>query len=116
MNVIVSSEPEGAVILHKGYDSISPAPGSLAKWHCEICGSQASIRRDVYGPTSWAESMAQRGQLHDSFKCPNVSKVWHDKAYKLLREIEATESQRLTRLIAADLSHLLRQHSEEISN
>ena len=44
---------------------------------------------------------------HDQFTCPNYEEDWHNKAYKLLKELEETESKRLSELIRQDLDEIL---------
>lgn len=111
MNENDNYEARKTRVLHAGYERITPAPGKIDRWHCQICGSKADVRRHVNGPTGYAESMAKRGHLHDIFTCPNAGKGWHTSALKLLREMESTESRRLSRLIALDLQSLLDQNS-----
>ena len=67
--------------------------------HCRVCGAKCEVSRDIEGAVSMATSMAGIKVKHDQFSCPNYDKDWHYKAYKLLKELEETESKRVSEVI-----------------
>ena len=115
MNEIENNLQNKPTALSKGYDSFTPSPGEYESWKCRVCGSRAAVRRNVYGPTGYAEAMAKKGHLHDSFSCPNSDKDWHKQSMNLTREKESTSSPRIAALISKDLQEILANHQSEIS-
>jgi hypothetical protein len=93
-----------------GYDYFVDKPGNLDEWRCRICGSIATVTRNVFGPTSTASSLAKVFVHHDIFVCPHADVDWHHQAYRLLNAIEETPSKRLAALIQQDLDDLLQEH------
>jgi hypothetical protein len=47
---------------------------------------------------------------HDSFRCPNIGKDWHDKAVKLVMAINDTPSKSIAAIMNKDLEDVLQQH------
>ena len=70
-------------------------------------GTEATVERGVNGPNNWAEAMAKKGHIHDSFKCPLAAEAWHQTAYRLVREAESTASTMIANIIKQDLEKLL---------
>jgi hypothetical protein len=98
---------DSLISLHPGYDMIMPEPGKLDSWNCQVCGSEATVRRNVLGTTNWASAMANVKNKHDAFTCPHVGQLWHSQALRLIKEREATASPMLASFIQGDLDKLL---------
>ncbi len=76
-----------------------PKPGTVKAARCGICGSLMNVKRNVLGPTGWAESMAHQGHLHDSFTCPNLNKDWHEKIVNLKSEARSTACDKIKKIL-----------------
>jgi len=48
-------------------DHARPDAGDCEILYCGICSAMMSVRRNVSGPTGFAEDMSGRKHLHDSF-------------------------------------------------
>lgn len=94
----------------KNLDVFYENPGKVEQHVCRVCGTVCDVKRNVMGPTGWAEGMAKRAHLHDRFSCPYTSKDWHDQAAELVEAIEETPSPRVAALMRQDLQDLLRAH------
>jgi hypothetical protein len=84
----------------------------VGQFTCTVCGTACEVTRDVDGPTSWAESMAERHHIHDSFVCPKADEPWHQHAVQLLKWIEACPSPSAAALGRRDLEALLGEQAE----
>lgn len=71
-----------------------PNPGTLDEVKCGVCGAKMNVRRNILGPTGMAEAMAGRKHLHDSFTCPNIKKVWHERIVRLKMNVYMAEMKR----------------------
>lgn len=71
---------------------------------------RGNVKRDLFGPISYVEGVAESGHRHDCFTCPHSEESWHVKALGLALEIEKTESTRLREILQQDLLDLLREH------
>ena len=98
---------DSLISLHPGYDMIMPEPGKVDSWNCQVCGTEAKVRRNVLGVTNWASAMAKKKYMHDAFTCPHVGQIWHTNALRLIQEREATASTMLASFIQQDLDKLL---------
>ena len=85
----------------------SSAPGELTEAWCHVCGTRCTIRRNVMGPTCFAEAMGGLKQLHDTVTCPHSGADWHNHAVRLRAAIHETPSARVAALISADLADVL---------
>lgn len=96
-----------AASLLSGYDVFFTPPGARRLVRCRVCETECSVTRGRVGPTGFAMAMAGDSVRHDRFECPNASADWHRQARDLLREIEATASPTLQRLLRRDLQTLV---------
>lgn len=55
----------------------SAKPGEIDELACSVCGEMMEVQRGVNGPTGFAEAMAKKKHLHDSFTCPFREEMWH---------------------------------------
>ena len=95
---------------HKGYDFYMVKPDVREEMYCRVCGSKCDSSKGVEGHVSMATSMAGIKVKHDQFTCPHYEVEWHYKAYKLLKEIEKTESKSVSELIRQDLDEILKEN------
>jgi len=96
--------------LHRCYDFFMIKPGKKEEVYCRVCGTKCEASRGVEGHVSMATSMAGIKVKHDQFTCPHYEEKWHYKAYKLLKELEETESKRVGELIRQDLDEMLEEN------
>lgn len=68
-----------------------PNPGKIKRVRCGVCNSLMNVTRNVLGPTSLAEAMAQKKHEHDSFFCPNYKEDWHNKIRRLKSDVYMAE-------------------------
>ena len=68
-----------------GYDLFVADPGTETMY-CRVCRTECDIKRDVFGPTSFATAMAKSFRLHDLFICPNADQQWHEQALRLVEK------------------------------
>lgn len=99
-----------AVDLHRGYDFFIKKPNVREQIECKVCGTKCEVSKGVKGYVSMATSMAGKKVKHDQFSCPNHKEKWHIKAYKLVKEIEETESKRIKELVQKDLADILEEN------
>jgi len=95
---------------HTGYDIFHVKPDKKEEMYCRVCGAKCEVSRGVEGAVSMVTSMAGIKVKHDRFSCPNYDKDWHYKAYKLVEELEETQSKRISELIKQDLDELLEEN------
>ena len=98
--------------LEKGYGIWTFPPQAVDRFVCAVCGTACEVSRDVDGPTSWAEGMARKHHIHDSFVCPKGDEAWHQHAVELLKWIEACPSPSVADLGRRDLDALLAENAE----
>ena len=84
-----------------------PDPGTIKKVKCGVCSRQMNVKRNVLGPTSWAESMGGGKHRHDSFTCPNLKKGWHEKVVNLKLDASITESSKIKKILEEEIVELL---------
>jgi len=100
--------------MQNGVDVFFLEPGTAQEMYCRVCGSKCDVRRDVYGPTSFAMAMGQKKKLHDVFTCPHVEEAWHHQALQLQRAIEEMPSKSVANLMRQDLQELLQEQGLEL--
>lgn len=83
------------------------APGTVSEAFCAVCGDTCAIRRNVLGPTCFAEAMAKRPRLHDAITCPNGDAEWHRRASRLREAIAESPSPSVAALMDRDLAAIL---------
>lgn len=71
-----------------------PKPGKTETAKCGVCGIDMSVKRNVLGPTSMAESMGHGKHRHDSFRCSNLDKDWHKRIHRLKTDVYLEEIDR----------------------
>ena len=74
---------------------------------CRVCGDKTTFIPDNYGPTSFASSLAKKYSIHDVNICPNIETEWHEKALKIVIEIENTASPSLKEIMQKDLEEII---------
>lgn len=94
---------------HLGYDYFTSAPGEVESMLCRVCAEKMQVRRNVNGPTGFAEAIAGSKHLHDAFACPNSGHDWHDQAIELMEAIDETPSRTIADLIKAELKQVVRE-------
>jgi hypothetical protein len=93
----------------RGEDHALPDPGKYDELTCGICDTKMSVKRDAFGPTSFAAAMAGKGRKHDTFSCPYREDDWHVQAKKLLHEIQATPSSRIAEIMLAEFYQIIQE-------
>lgn len=98
--------------LTSGSDHCFPEPGKYRIVHCGVCGERMGVRRNVLGPTSYAETMLVRdgrskGHRHDSFTCTLREAPWHKQARAIREEADQTSSKRLADLLNAEADEIV---------
>jgi hypothetical protein len=91
---------------HAGYDHFSPDPGECDKMSCRACGDDMDVKRNVNGPTGYAEAIGGGKHLHDSFSCPNAGEDWHNQLIALDKELNKTSSTRVAALIEVEIKEV----------
>ena len=100
--------------MENGVEIFFLEPGTQEEMFCKVCSSKCDVRRNVYGPTSFAMAMGKKKKLHDVFTCPNAGKERHGSAGKLTQEIEATASETVANLKRKDLEKLLDEQALDL--
>jgi len=85
----------------------TPDPGEVVRTHCDICETLMDVKRNVFGPTGWAEAMAKRGHLHDVYTCPRKEEKWHKHIEKLTEEMNKTVSVNIKALLTDEIEETL---------
>jgi len=98
-------------IAHKGVDVFYTEPSVSETIKCRACGSLCNVKRNATGPTGHLSAMTGNHTRHDSFRCSNIGKDWHDKAVKLVMAINDTPSKSIAAVMSKDLQGILKQHS-----
>jgi hypothetical protein len=98
---------KGENMYTSGLDYFCMSPGEKTEMKCKVCGEVCEVRRNVDGPTCFAEAMAQRHHLHDEFWCPNARLEGHQTALELVDKIAACPSDTLRSIFKNDLAALL---------
>lgn len=93
--------------MQNGVDVFFLEPGSKKEMYCRICNSKCDVRRNVYGPASFAMAVGRKKKLHDVFTCPHAEEEWHGRAGKLVEEIEDTPSETVADLMRKEFEELL---------
>jgi len=92
--------------LHRGWECFSTDPGVLEKCACRVCGEDCEVKRNVNGPTSWAESVGGMKHLHDFFVCKHVQEDWHIQIRSLKQEQENTKSSAIKEILEAEIAQI----------
>jgi len=93
-----------------GYDCFFTIPGRETEIDCKVCGTICIVTRDAFGPTGWASALGKKYTMHDRFRCPNAGKVWHEKALKLVEEVEKCPSERIAYIFKLDLQDIIKNN------
>lgn len=86
----------------------------IEKLDCGICGEDMPVERGVMGATGFAEAMAHRSHLHDSFRCKNIDEQWHLQVDSLQEEIQATRSNKIRTILREEISEILKTRKSTI--
>ena len=123
MGVFAGSTPAGRIMKEmkteiKGNGFFTPREYNESFSHCDICNEPMSIRKDVHGPTGFAEAMAKRKHVHIEITCPFRHDMWHIQVFLLRREAGKTISKTIENLLLAEIEEILenRQHTKEVSH
>lgn len=90
------------------YGIFFPDCGTCDQANCDLCGSPMNVKRNCYGPTSWAAAMGGLKRQHDTFTCPFRDEVWHVQAGELTDEMRNTRSQKLRAILQSEIDEILR--------
>ena len=96
-----------------------PEPGTKDKINCGVCGVQMDVRRNVFGPTSWAMAVGGMKRLHDAFTCSRVGEDWHKRIYELkmdvyfaqLRGRSKIDCDKIKTAAAKEIRKILKKHA-----
>jgi hypothetical protein len=94
-------------------DCSFPNPGQYLVVYCGVCGKSMIVRRNVLGPTGFAEAMlVQSGQspghLHDAFRCEDREEHWHRQAKAIRDQARESPSKRLADLLIEEANEIVR--------
>lgn len=94
-------------------DCSFPNPGEYLAVTCGVCGRSMTVKRNVLGPTGFAEAMLVRndqskGHLHDKFWCEDREESWHRQAKVVRDEARETPSKRLADLLNEEADEIVR--------
>lgn len=92
-----------------GLDVFYREPGTAVVLHCQVCGTECGVERNVFGPTSHTQARARQGEWHDRFACPHSSQAWHKRAALLAFERDTAGGPHCRELLEAELRAVLRQ-------
>jgi hypothetical protein len=59
---------------------------------CGVCGTEASVSRNVDGPRGYAQAMSGGKSLHDVYECPRANDEWHRRVVAIRQEARKTAS------------------------
>ncbi len=76
--------------------------------HCGVCGDMMLVKRDCYGPRSYAQAVAGGNSLYDEFTCPNMAAGWHTQVVALRREANRTSSGKITAMLKDEIEQVLK--------
>ena len=89
--------------LHSGWEYFTPEPGKVKEMFCRVCKAKMDVKRNVNGPTGWAEAVGGRKHLHDAFSCPFAQEDWHRQARVLKQRIQDETSKSMTTILKKEL-------------
>ncbi len=94
-------------------DRSFPHPGEYLAVYCGVCGKNMTARRNVLGPTGFAEAMLvqsgqSQGHLHDEFLCEDREEPWHQQAKAIRDQARESPSQRLADLLTEEADEIVR--------
>lgn len=92
---------------HAGWDHFTPEPGKQKEMFCRVCKEKMDVKRNVNGPTGWAEAMGKGKHAHDSFSCSFAQEDWHNQARCLLERIQKETSRTIAKLLKKEVKHVL---------
>lgn len=93
----------------KGYDIFFPDRDVKDGIVCKVCGVMCDVKRNVNGPTGFAEAMGKGSHWHDQFTCPNREEPWHQQALEVLMEMEKNPSPSLKKIMGKDLKDIIKK-------
>jgi hypothetical protein len=105
---VVNLNDGGLMVIEEGYRWTRP--GELRRARCYVCGEPCEIRRNVLGPTCFAQAIGKHATLHDAIVCPHSGRRWHNRVYELRCAIEDSPSKRLAAIMREDLRDALAEH------
>ncbi len=82
---------------------------------CGVCETLMPVVRDQFGPTGWAEAMAEGGHSYDEYICPHKEEIWHQQAVALAMQIEASYSATLRELMLRELKQILADRKSTVN-
>jgi len=88
----------------------TPKPGKVPSGEevfCGVCGGKMGERRNVDGPTGYAESMSGSSHLHDAFSCPCSGEDWHKQAAALRRKAHQIPSLKLAEMFREEANEII---------
>jgi hypothetical protein len=93
---------------HAGWDHFTPAPGTKDKMFCRVCKCEMDVKRNVMGPTGWAEAISRKEHAHDTFSCAHAQEYWHNQARILLERIEKESSHTIATILKKEVKEVIK--------
>lgn len=99
-----------------GYAS-TKVEDKVAALACRTCGETMNVKRNVNGPTGFAEAMSHAKHLHDAHSCPFRDEMWHKQVHKLHEEATRCSSKRLADIMEGEAQEILttRKETKQVS-
>lgn len=95
-------------VYQAGTDYFTPPPDLVKVAFCGICNEEMEVKRNVNGPTGWAESVGGMKHLHDTFSCKHRTEDWHCQVRNLKSRITKETSKKITDMLTEEMNEVLK--------
>ncbi len=86
----------------------TPDPGTVeGPVQCGVCGTEMTVHRNCYGPTSSIMAMAGSKRYYDSFSCPLSEEAWHKQVIRLREAKYKTPSATIADILEKEIQQVL---------